>query len=60
MGAVTVMPYYALRDPSTTNSDIDSSNFFTKTRAALTYYENTVESDYLYYIGEKQLRQLTL
>lgn len=58
MGAVTVMPYYALRDPSPTNSDIDSSNFFTKTRAALAYYENTVESDYLYYIGEKQLRQV--
>lgn len=58
MGAITVMPYYALKDPSTTNSDIDSSNFFTKTRAALAYYENNVESDFLYYIGEKKLRQV--
>ena len=31
MGAVTVLPYYGLKDPATTNSDIDSANFYTKT-----------------------------
>ncbi len=58
MGAVTVLPYYGLKDPSTTGSDIDSSNFYTKTKAALAYYDKNILSDYLYYIGEKTLRQV--
>ncbi len=58
MGAVTVLPYFGLKDASTTGSDIDSANFFTKTKAALSYYQNTVLSDYLYYVGEKTLTQV--
>ncbi len=58
MGAVTVLPYYGLKDPASTNSDIDSANFYTKTKSALAYYEGTVLSDYLYYIGEKTLKQV--
>lgn len=58
MGAVTVLPYYGLKDPSTTGSDIDSANFYTKTKAALAYYENTILSDYLYYAGETSLLQV--
>lgn len=58
MGAVTVLPYYGLKDPSTTGSDIDSANFYTKTKAALAYYENTVLSNYLYYAGETSLTQV--
>lgn len=58
MGAVTVLPYYGLKDPTTTGSDIDSSNFYTKTKAALAYYDKNIKSDYLYYIGEKSLRQV--
>lgn len=58
MGAVTVLPYYGLKDPSTTGSDIDSANFYTKTKAALAYYEKTVLSDYLYYAGETSLIQI--
>ncbi len=58
MGAVTVLPYYGLKDPATTGSDIDSANFYTKTKAALAYYQGTVKSDYLYYVGEKSLRQV--
>lgn len=57
MGAITVLPYYGLKDPATTGSDIDSANFYTKTKAALAYYQNTIKSDYLYYIGEKTLHQ---
>ena len=53
MGAVTVLPYYALDDPSATNSDIDSTSFLTKAKSALAYYEDTVLSNYLYYVGEK-------
>ena len=30
MGAVTVLPYFGLKDPTTTGSDIDSANFYTK------------------------------
>lgn len=58
MGAVTVLPYYGLKDPATTGSDIDSANFYTKTKAALTYYQGNVKSDYLYYVGEKSLKQI--
>lgn len=58
MGAVTVLPYYGLKDPATTGSDIDSANFYTKTKAALSYYDGNVKSDYLYYIGEKNLKQV--
>lgn len=56
MGAVTVLPYYSLDDPTTSGSDIDSSSFYTKTKAALSYYEKSVKSDYLYYVGEQNLR----
>ena len=41
MGAVTVLPYYSLDDPTTSGSDIDSSNFYTKTKAALSEGEDT-------------------
>ena len=58
MGAVTVLPYYGLKDPSTSGSDIDSANFYTKTKAALAYYEDKVASNYLYYVGEKSLKQV--
>ena len=57
IGAVTVMPYYGLKDPTASGSDIDSTNFYTKTKAALAYYDGKIMSDYLYYIGEKSLRQ---
>ena len=55
IGAVSVLPYYSLSDPATTNSAIDSSNFFTKTKSALAYYEHGVQPDYLYYVGEQRL-----
>lgn len=57
MGAVSVLPYFALEDPSTTDSDIDSANFLTKTKSALAYYENSVLSDFLYYIGEQGMKK---
>ena len=56
MGAVSVLPYFSLEDPSTTDSDIDSANFLTKTKSALAYYENSILSDYLYYIGEQGMK----
>lgn len=56
MGAISVLPYYSLEDPSTTDSDIDSANFLTKTKSALSYYEGSVQSDYLYYVGEQSMK----
>lgn len=56
MGAVSVLPYFSLDDPSTTDSDIDSTNFLTKTKSALAYYEKSIESDYLYYVGEQSMK----
>lgn len=55
MGAVTVLPYYSLTDPKTSGSDIDSANFYTKTKSALSYYAHSVKSDYLYYVGVQTL-----
>lgn len=56
MGAVSVLPYFSLEDPSTTDSDIDSANFLTKTKSALAYYEQSVMSDYIYYVGEQGMK----
>jgi len=54
IGALTVMPYFKLTDVGDA-SDIDSNNFMTKTKAALTYYirpefSNLCEA--LYYIAD--------
>jgi hypothetical protein len=56
MGAVSVLPYFALQDPATTDSDIDSTNFLTKTKSALAYYEHNVKPDFLYYVGEQGMK----
>mgnify|MGYP003514040919 CR=1 FL=1 len=58
LGSVIVMPYYGLKDPSTSHSDIDSANFYTKTKAALSYYDGKIESKYVYYVGETTLRKI--
>ncbi len=55
MGAVSVQPYFSLKNPETTGSDIDSCSFITKTKAALSYYQDNVLSDYFYYIGDKSM-----
>ena len=55
MGAVSVQPYFSLKNPEATGSDIDSNSFITKTKAALSYYQNNVRSDYFYYIGDKEM-----
>ncbi|MCR5887841.1 hypothetical protein LRS06_08625 [Hymenobacter sp. J193] len=50
-GAVTVMPYFALQ--SEENQVIDSNNFLTKTKAALSYYEHNLPGlDALYYLAD--------
>ncbi|RNI33611.1 hypothetical protein EFY79_18500 [Hanamia caeni] len=54
IGALTVMPYFKLESPDE-KSDIDSNNFLTKTKAALTYYTREEFSNLynaLYYIAD--------
>lgn len=51
IGAISVLPYFSLKQNA--NSEIDSTTFFSKTRAALKYYQNNVNSiNALYYIGD--------
>ncbi len=64
IGALTVMPYFKLSEPQKVkdesnneymSSDIDSNNFMTKTKAALTYYIRPEFSrlyNALYYIAD--------
>jgi len=53
IGALTVMPYFKLSE--STESDIDSNSFLTKTKSALTYYirpEFTKQYNAIYYIAD--------
>lgn len=56
IGALTVMPYFKLSDPDAgkdVKSDIDSKNFLTKTKSALTYYIKNIDNlNALYYIAD--------
>lgn len=54
IGALSVMPYFKLSEPGQT-SDIDSNDFMTKTKSALTYYTRpnfTNLYDSMYYIAD--------
>jgi hypothetical protein len=54
IGALSVMPYFKLSEPGAT-SDIDSNDFMTKTKSALTYYTRpdfTSLYDSMYYIAD--------
>ncbi len=56
IGAITVLPYFGLKDDP--DSAIDSSSFISKTKAALSYYErNLNEANVLYYIADKVKKQ---
>jgi hypothetical protein len=56
IGAVTVLPYFDVK-PSE-KSEIDSSSFVSKTKAALSYYNhNMTETNALYYIGDRITKQ---
>lgn len=60
IGAITVLPYFAVKPED--NSEINSSTFVGKTKAALHYYENNVTGNnssvnVLYYIGDERNKQ---
>jgi len=55
IGALPIMPYFKLSEPDadSEHKDIDSNNFITKTKAALSYYEyNLREVNALYYLAD--------
>lgn len=56
IGALAVKPYFKLSDPDGGNeikSDIDSKNFLTKTKSALSYYIKNVKNlSALYYLAD--------
>ena len=51
IGAVTVLPYFTLNNNE--ESRIDSTSFYTKSIAALNYYQNNLKRvNVLYYVGD--------
>ena len=62
IGAISVFPYFDVAPDNNVDenqrSQIDSSTFISKTKAALTYYDNNVsEANVLYYIGDNISKQ---
>ena len=56
IGAVTYLPYFKLAIPGGDNSTIDSSSFFMKAKAALSYYDHSLfgnkSLNAFYYLGD--------
>lgn len=62
IGAVTVLPYFDLKpdnnEDESKRSQIDSSTFISKTKAALNYYDKNIrEANALYYISDNISKQ---
>ena len=56
IGALSILPYFSLKPNK--DSEIDSSTFFSKTKAALTYYDrNMTEADMMYYLADVKTKQ---
>lgn len=50
IGALSVLPYFGLQSDS--DSEINMATFITKAKSALTYYQNNLDTDALYYIAD--------
>lgn len=50
IGAITVLPYFGLKSDS--ESEINMATFVSKAKSALTYYQNNLDTDALYYIAD--------
>lgn len=52
IGAITVLPYFGVKNDA--DSQIDDATFISKTKAALAYYNQNMETlDVLYYLGDR-------
>ena len=56
IGAISYLPYFKLALPEGDNSEIDSSSFFMKAKAALSYYDHSLfgnnSLNAFYYLGD--------
>ncbi|MGN0187831.1 MAG: hypothetical protein ACI392_08840 [Paludibacteraceae bacterium] len=58
IGAITVLPYFGVKPENASKSEIDSSTFIAKAKAALTYYDkNVTEPNVLYYVADRVSNQ---
>lgn len=51
IGAITVLPYFGVQHDE--DSEINMDSFMSKTKAALSYYRDNLNTDVLYYISDK-------
>ena len=56
IGAITYLPYFKVSDPNDGEKTIDSSTFYSKAKAALSYYEHAIfknqSLDAFYHLGD--------
>jgi hypothetical protein len=56
IGAITYLPYFKVSEPENGDKKIDSSTFFSKAKAALSYYEHAIfknkSLDAFYHLGD--------
>lgn len=58
IGAISVLPYFAVKPEDASKSEIDSSTFIAKAKAALAYYDkNVTEPNVLYYVADRTSNQ---
>lgn len=51
IGAITVLPYFGVSHDE--ESEINMDSFLSKTKSALSYYKDNLDTDVLYYISDK-------
>ncbi|MCB9018132.1 MAG: hypothetical protein H6544_05980 [Prevotellaceae bacterium] len=58
IGAISVLPYFDVAPDPNQKSEIDSSTFVSKAKAALSYYDrNMTETNILYYVADNVKKQ---
>lgn len=53
IGAITVLPYFGLQSNNNGQTKVQMQSFISKTKSALTYYQDNLDVDTLYYITDK-------
>lgn len=57
IGSISVLPYFIVGESNETNKvNVDSDTFYSKAKAALAYYSETLDGkiDSMYYVGDKK------
>lgn len=53
IGTITILPYFGLQSNNAGQTKIQMQSFISKTKSALTYYQDNLDVDTLYYITDK-------